>query len=166
MADIETLIDAWDEAHREFAIALEGLDDKDLWVRPHPRLLSIGELAAHIAYWEGVKSSGLGPKADLEKLDIKSPLIDQVARYYTTNIGEPMQSMLGTKEVLAEVKRIHEHWKAAVAQLNPDGDDPVAGFPAPWTWGAILQYAAFHVAYHTGQAYSVRHIFGHQTEDN
>ena len=80
--------------------------------------------------------------------------------------NEPMQSKLGTKEVLAEVKRIHEHWKAAVAQLNPDGDDPVAGFPAPWTWGAILQYAAFHVAYHTGQAYSVRHIFGHQTEDN
>ena len=52
MADIETLIDAWDEAHREFAIALEGLDDKDLWVRPHPRLLSIGELAAHIAATE------------------------------------------------------------------------------------------------------------------
>jgi len=24
----------------------------------------------------------------------------------------------------------------------------------------------FHVAYHTGQAYSVRHLLGHETEDN
>ena len=165
MENLDLLVDSWDEAHREFAIALNGLEDKDLWVRAHPRLLSIGELAAHIAYWEGVKSAGFGFNADLEKLDIKSPLIDGAARYYTTSVDTPMQLSLGTKEVVSEVLRIHEHWKAAIAELDPDLSDKVAGFE-PWTWGAMLQYAAFHVAYHTGQAYSVRHIFGHQTEDN
>jgi len=165
MADFEVLVDSWDEAHREFAIALNGMPDDELWKRPHPRLLSVGEIAAHVAYWEGVKSCGLGFKPDLEKLDIKSPLIDGAARYYNTSVDQPMQLSLGTNEVMSEVKKIHEHWKAAVAELNPDLKDPVVGFQ-PWTWGAMLQYAAFHVAYHTGQVYSARHIFGHQTEDN
>ena len=53
----------WDEAHREFAIACEGLADEDLWTRPEPRLLSVGELAGHIAYWQAVHVFGGGDDA-------------------------------------------------------------------------------------------------------
>jgi uncharacterized damage-inducible protein DinB len=35
-----------------------------------------------------------------------------------------------------------------------------------WAWGDTLQYMAFHIAYHTGQMYSARHLMGHETANN
>jgi hypothetical protein len=163
MSTIAPLIEAWDEAHREFAIALGGLPDEDLWKRAHPRLLSIGELAGHVAYWQAVWTMGGGEdRPALERLPLESPLLDHAFRYYTTNVERPFQLDLGTLQVLAEVGRIHEAAKAAVGDRSKD--DP---YPGQWgTWGNLVQYQAFHVAYHTGQAYSVRHVLGHETEDN
>jgi hypothetical protein len=65
-------------------------------------------------------------------------------------------------QVLQEVTRVHEAAKAFVAEKGKD--EP---YPGQWgTWGYLVQYQAFHVAYHTGQVYSVRHLMGHVTEDN
>jgi len=163
MSELDTLISAWDEGHREFAIALEGLANEDLWTRAHPRLLSVGELAAHVAYWQAVWVLGGGAdKPDLDHLPVKSPLIDHAFRYYTSNVEAPTRLDLGTDQVLAELMRVHDAAKAAVAGKGKD--EPC---PGQWgTWGNIVQYQAFHVAYHTGQAYSVRHLMGHETEDN
>jgi len=151
-------MEAWDEGHREFAIALGGLLDEDLWKRAHPRLLSVGELGGHVAYWQAVWTLG---GDDEERLPIESPLVDRAFRYYTSNVDQPTVVELGTAQVLAEVARIHEAAKAAVAGKGIDDPHP------KWrTWGNLVQYQAFHVAYHTGQVYSVRHLLGHETEDN
>src|SRR5947209_4403732 len=109
MSTLAPLIEAWDEGHREFAIALGGLPNEDLWKRGHPRLLSVGELAGHVAYWQAVWIIGGGDdKPDLEQLPIKSPLLDHAFRYYTTTVGHPCKLELGTSQVLEEVTRVHE----------------------------------------------------------
>jgi hypothetical protein len=163
MSTLTPLIEAWDEAHREFAIALGGLPDEDLWKRASPRLLSVGELAGHVAYWQAVWITGAGnDRPDLEQLPIKSPLLNHAFRYYTSSVDQPFATGLGTASVLEEVQRIHEAAKAAVADKEKDDS-----YPGQWgTWGNLVQYQVFHVAYHTGQAYSVRHLLGHETEDN
>jgi len=153
----------WDEAHREFAIACEGLADEDLWTRPEPRLLSVGELAGHIAYWQAVHVFGGGDdRPDPDQLSIRSPLVDARFRYYTTNVDHPVTLDMGVQGVLQELARIHDATKEALKDKLVS--DPVASF---WgNWGTLVQYQVFHVAYHTGQAYSVRHLLGHETEDN
>lgn len=163
MSTLTPLVEAWDEAHREFAIAFEGLSDEDLWTRPHPRLLSVGELAGHVAYWQAVWTMGGGDhRPDLAQLSVQSPLLDNAFRYYTSTVEQAIKLNLGIAEVLYEVRRIHEAAKALVADKAKE--DP---YPGQWgTWGNFVQYQAFHVAYHTGQAYSVRHLLGHETEDN
>ena len=163
MSTLAPLIEAWDEAHREFDIALGGLQNEELWTRAHPRLLSVGELAGHIAYWQAVWVTGEGNhKPDLAQLPVKSALLNDGFRYYTSSVDQPFHLELGTAEVLAEVNRVHEAAKAFMADKGKD--DP---YPGQWgIWGNLVQYQVFHVAYHTGQAYSVRHLLGHETEDN
>ncbi|MBC8064950.1 MAG: DinB family protein [Chlorobia bacterium] len=162
MSTLAPLIGALDEGHREFAIALGGLSDEDLWKRPHPRLLSVGELAGHIAYGQAVWMLGDGAdRPDLKDLPIQSPLLDQASRYYLTNVDQEVVLDLTTAQVLEEVAKVHEAAKAVLAKKGEDDPHPY------WrTWGNLVQYQAFHVAYHTGQAYSVRHLLGHETEDN
>ncbi len=163
METIEALVEAWDEAHWEFTLAFEGLSDEDLWRRPHPKLLSVGELAGHVAYWQAVWTLGDGgDKPDLGLLAVKSPLIDHAFRYYTSHVDHPSELELGTSQVLADLRRVHEAAKAAVA--GKARNDP---HPGHWkTWGNLIRYQVFHVAYHCGQAFSARHLMGHATTDN
>ena len=162
MSTLAPMIDAWVEGHREFSIALEGVADEDLWRRAHPRLLSIGELSAHIAYAQGVWILGPGGvQPDLAELPIQSPLLDHAVRYYPYNVEAPFQLEMGTDQLLAEVMRIHEAAKSSLANREQEHPHP------NWeTWGNLMQYQAFHVAYHTGQIYSVRQLMGHETPDN
>ena len=163
MSTLAPLIEAWDEGHREFAIALNGCPDADLWKRAHPRLLSVGELAGHIAYWQAVWITGGGSHSpEMAQLPIQSPFLNATFRYYTSSVEEPARLDMGTQEAIDEVMRVHEAAKAFVADKKKD-----ELYPGQWgTWGNVVQYQAFHVAYHTGQAYSVRHLLGHATEDN
>lgn len=163
MSDLGLLVTAWDEAYREFAIALGGLPDAELWKRPHPRLLSVGELAGHIAYWQAVWVFGGGDdRPDLTALPVQSLLLDHGFRYYTLSVDAAVTLDMGTAAVLEDVAQIHALALRAVA--GKGADDAYAG---QWqTWGNLVQYQVFHVAYHTGQVYSVRHLLGHETEDN
>lgn len=156
MANLDLLIKALDSAMWELGEAFSGLPDASVWRRAHPRLLSVGELAAHIAYWEAISFFGDG---------IESPLTAPAARYYTSNVEEPFQLPMGAEAVLAEVKRIHEAARASFLADSHDSEENNA-FRDDWTWGATLEYQVFHVAYHTGQIYSVRHLMGHETVDN
>lgn len=158
-----TLIEVWAEAHREFAIALNGTPTEDVWRRAHPRLLSVGELAGHVAYWQAVWATGGGDaRPDLAALPVQSPLLNDAFRYYTSSVENAFTLDLDAAQLLTEVTRIHEAAKAIAAEKGKD--EP---YPGQWgTWGNFVQYQAFHVAYHTGQIYSVRHMLGHETEDN
>lgn len=148
------LLHAWDTAHWEFTLAFEGLSDDDLWHRPAPGLWSIGELAGHVAFWEAVSAEGG---------TVDSPLVDPRFRYYDSHADDPVCLDLTVEAVLEELKRVHEAAKAGFAGVED------WGAKSPWgdgTWMQNLEYRPFHVAYHCGQAYSVRHLMGHTTTDN
>lgn len=163
MSTLQPFIEAWDEAHRELVIALDAMPDDDLWVRPHPRLLSVGELAGHIAYWQAIWTLGGGnPKPNLNELSLQSPLVLDRFRYFTSSVDRAIQLDMGAATLLAEVERIHDIAKEYLR--GKEFGDP---YPGQWgTWGYFVQYQVFHVAYHTGQIYSVRHLLGHETLDN
>lgn len=163
MSNLAPLIAAWDEGHRELAISLSDFPDQDLWKRPNPKLLSAGELAGHIAYWQAVWVGAEGKdRPELDSLSIKSPLINHAFRYYTTNVETAVALNLSSQQVLEELMRVHNEVKSVVQSKQID--EP---YPGQWrTWGNLVQYQVFHVAYHTGQIYSVRHLLGHATEDN
>lgn len=94
-----------------------------------------------------------------------SPIIADQASYYKKTVDAPFQLNLGEADLHAEVKKVHEACKAAIMAAKPGLDDP-SPFRKGWTWGYVLEYMAFHFAYHTGQMYSVRHLMGHETNDN
>lgn len=157
MANLDLLLKSLDTAHWEMGEAFKGLPDADVWRRPDPRLLSVGELAAHVAYWETVSFFGEG--------GLDGPLAVSAARYYTSNSTEPFELPLGADEVLEELQRVHARCNAAFAADPHDAESPNPN-RGDGTWGSALEYQAFHVAYHAGQMYSVRHLLGHQPVDN
>jgi hypothetical protein len=103
MAALDMVVKAWDTAHWEMGEAFKGLPEADVWKRPHPRLLSVGELAAHVAYWEAQSFFGEGFETSLTA----------GGRYYTANVDEPFGLSMGAEEVYAEVKRVHDAAKAS-----------------------------------------------------
>src|SRR5438067_1954812 len=75
---VEAYLELLEEGYYEVKFAFEGLADENVWKRPAAGLLSVGELAGHIAYWEAVKLAGEGrePEPDLAECRVSSPLID------------------------------------------------------------------------------------------
>jgi hypothetical protein len=167
MANLDLLVKAWDTAHWEFTQVFEGLADEDVWKRPDPRILSVGELAGHIAYWEAVMfmPAVAGGKPDLSLATTQGPLVDPAFRYYSSSENNPFSLSLGTAEVLKEVERVHQSAKAALNAGAHDSEELIPGLDKT-TYGFVLEYRGFHVAYHCGQAYTVRHLLGHKTTDN
>jgi hypothetical protein len=115
-------IEAWGVAHWEFTLAFGDLADEDLWRRPHPSLLSIGELAAHVAYSE----------AQLPRPMTQSPLVDERARYYLYQVDDPMVLDLTVAQVLDELKTVHEAAKAAASQVT--NTDEAVHWRDDWNW--------------------------------
>ena len=83
---LETYLSQLDLCYFEISEAFKGLDDAHVWKRPHPRLLSVGELAGHVAYWEARRFAGDGTSGDISTFTIHSPLLDSRFAYYTTNV--------------------------------------------------------------------------------
>src|SRR5205807_8520445 len=61
---VEAYLSVLELGHYELKIAFEGLADENVWKRPAEGLLSVGELAGHIAYWEAVRLAGEGGDSD------------------------------------------------------------------------------------------------------
>lgn len=163
MLSLPTLIEAWDEAYRELEISIDGTPDHDVWARPHPKLLSIGELVAHIGYghasWILCAGKERPAAGDFPFL---SPILGHEFRYYLSSVEAPVTLDLTVSELWGEIGKIRVATQEVLIGL--DYDSP---YPGQWgKWGNIVQYMVFHVAYHTGQIYSVRHLLGHETEDN
>lgn len=156
MDKLDVLMSALDMGIWELSEAFQGMPDEDLWKRPHPKLLSVGELAMHIAYGEDNNVTG-GTSL--------SPIVQDDARYYSVSLEHPVVMDMGAEAVYKEVERVHDKVKAALAALSPDPEETNPHRP-DWTWHQTLEYMVFHVAYHTGQIYSVRHLLGHETVDN
>jgi DinB superfamily len=174
---VEAYLSVLELGYYEVKVAFEGLADENVWKRPTEGLLSVGELAGHIAYWEAVKLAGEGKpdllagegKPDLAKCRVSSPLIDHRFGYYPTTIANPPSEQhlaMTAEQVCGELLRVHEEAVAHFKALNPDLESTVPGWPPNYTYGEFLKYAVFHVSYHAGQMYSVRHLLGEETPDN
>ena len=167
---IEAYLKALDEGYFEVKEAFGGLADQSVWKRPAEGLLSVGELAGHVAYWEAARLAGgdADTALHLAKCQVSSPLIDHRFRYYPATIATPPSEQhlaMTAEQVCTELLRVHEESVAHFKALNPDLESAPPGMPN-WTYGASLRYAVFHVAYHTGQMYSVRHLLGEEPPDN
>ena len=156
-----------DQGYYEVKFAFEGLANENVWKRPAPQLLSVGELAGHISYWEAIRLAGEGE--DLAKCSVTSPLVDDRFRYYPITVATPpseQQLAMTAEQVYSEMARVHEESCACFKARNPDLNTRIPGCPAGFTYAEYLEYAVFHIAYHTGQMFSVRHLLGEETPDN
>ncbi|MFN3961541.1 MAG: DinB family protein [Fimbriimonadaceae bacterium] len=135
----------------EMSEAFDGFPAADLWVRPHPHLLSVGELAVHVAYSE---MRWLHP-------ELESPLNQPRAGYYSDSVDEPLELPLGPTELYDKVQRVHEACRARIQGMQPNFNTKLPSRD-DWSWGDTLQYMAFPIACHTGQMYSARHLMGHE----
>lgn len=160
MSFFESQVEAWDAANWELSLVFEGLSDEDLWRRPHPRLLSVGELAVHVADAMVERANALDPSANIE-----SPLCTGQSEYYPSTMESPFSLNLTVAQTASELARLAQEVKAAFLNVSDTRDDPAKVGPGR-TMGQFADYMVFHVAYHTGQAFSVRHSMGHTTTDN
>ena len=161
MAFFDSQSQAWDSAHWEFSLVFEGLQDDDLWRRAHPNLLSVGEIVCHMVYWQLNYANKFMPEAGLA-----SPLNREEARYYPTTLVGPLELGLTVKQVAEEFDRVQKAVKAVFLAVDAERDTPLSIEGPGRTFGEFADYMVFHVAYHTGQAFSVRHLMGHRTNDN
>jgi hypothetical protein len=155
----------------ELQFALEGLADEHVWRRPAPELLSVGELAGHIAHGFAARLSDQCPiyPPDVSKLPVQSPLIDSRFGYYPHQLeSTPSEQQLSmtAEDVHQELLRVHREVVAHFKAWNPDLDSVPPGGSEGQTYREWLKYQTFHIAYHIGQMYSVRHLLGEATPDN
>lgn len=179
-SEAESYLQVLEVGYFEVTEAFKGLADGNVWERPAEGLLSVGELAGHIAYWEAARLAGEGGESepgvngisvmpDLVKCRVSSPLVDHRFGYYTGMIStRPSEQHLAmtAQQVCRELVRVHEEAVGDFRARNPEMDGCPPGWPPGHTYGEDLRYLAFHVAYHTGQMYSARHLLGEQTPDN
>jgi hypothetical protein len=170
---IEAYLELLEQGYYEVKFAFEGLADENVWKRPADGLLSVGELAGHIAYWEAVRLASEGgnesPEQNLAQCRVSSPLIDHRFAYYPMTLAaSPSEQHLAMTagQVCQELVRVHDESVANFKALNPDVENSTPGWPANFTYAEYLKYASFHVAYHTGQMYTVRHLLGDSPPDN
>lgn len=168
---LETYLDLLDLCYFEVTEAFKGLADENVWKRPAPGLLSIGELAGHAAYADASRFAGEAVDGssltDLSDCKIKSPLLDERFSYYTNTLETaPTSEQLGmtASQVESELLRVHRESMAYLKELNPD----MASKAPHWggSYRELMKYLVFHIAYHTGQMYSARHLLGEETPDN
>ena len=177
---VEAYLKLLEVGYYEVKFAFEGLADEHVWKRPAAGLLSVGELAGHVAFWEAVRLAGEGD--DPEKCRVSSPLIDPRFRYLPETLATPPSERhlaMTAEQVCGDLVRVHEEAVAQFKALNPDLESPAPGYGPPPedghevlgygpndTYGMFLEYLVFHIAYHTGQMYSARHLLGEETPDN
>lgn len=140
----------------ELGEAITDMPETDLWTRAHPKLWGVGEILGHIAV--GFSQNMLGG-------DENSVAGKEGPRYYGEGPEELNQLPLTCEQLYKEIQRLSElsfkHFEDSGQEMqdtNPHRPD--------WTWHQSFEYMAFHVAYHAGQIYSVRHMLGHETVDN
>lgn len=164
---LELYLKQLDGCYFELSEAFKGLKDENVWKRPAPGLLSVGEIAGHIAYWEAVRMAGEGE--DPSKCKIESPLIDSRFSYYSSNLEMPPSDdllALTAKQVQNELERTHREAVSHFRELNPDLSTAPHHYPESFSYRSMLEYRIFHISYHIGQIYSARHLLGEETVDN
>lgn len=157
----------FEQAFFELGEAFSGLADENVWKRPVDGLLSVGELAGHLAVGGVVWLAGGDGKTVPHGFE--SPLLDPRFRYYPHTLASSpseAQLALSAEQVLTELLRLlRSAWKA-FQERNPDLDARPEGQDMMPTYGHVVRYQTFHLPYHTGQIYAARHLLGETPPDN
>src|SRR5205823_597485 len=109
---VEACLKVLEQGYYEAKFAFEGLADENVWKRPAEGLLSVGELAGHIAYWEAIRLAGEGgePEPDLAQCRVSSLLIDPRFGYHPTTLATPPSEQhlaMTAEQVCSELLRVH-----------------------------------------------------------
>lgn len=170
---LDTYLRPLELCYFEVTEAFKGLADEHVWKRPAEQLLSVGELAGHMAYWEAIRFTsdavaGASTR-DISNCKVSSLLLDDRFSYYPTTLKtSPSEQHLAmtAEQVLSELLRVHKESMGCLIALNPDLQSPAPFWSPNSNYAELLMYVAFHTAYHTGQMYTARHLLGEQTPDN
>lgn len=173
---IDLYLDQLELAYFEASVAFENLKDEHVWARPAERLVSIGELAGHIAVWQALRFAGEGDEQGNPVPDtchVSSPLISRRFAYHPMSMETPPSEehrAMGAADVWNELKRVHEESVAVLKSRPLDLDAPPPGWDKGGSTGGtlreMLKYQIFHVGYHVGQIYSARFLLGDSPPDN
>jgi len=178
-AEVEHLVEAWHWMYFEADLVFGGLQEANLHRRPAPGLLAASEHAAHLARSEASIVDrylfGRAPESPLARGEGAPGWADCLFRrpefgWPPTMLERPVNPELASltvsevyDELLAQHRRCYE--LAKTLELPPDHT-----FDDDWvrirTVRDRLRIAAYHVAYHMGQIYSVRHLLGEETPEN
>ena len=167
--ELRCLIESWHWMYFETDLVLGGVKEENLHRRPAPNLLSISEHLAHVARSEGsIICRYLAGESDSEWQT--SVLTKQVFGWPPTMLESPTDAELASMslhEIATEYLALHDrcYQLALTLDLAPDHvfDD---------AWDRVtsvrdrLRIAAYHVGYHAGQIYTVRHLLGEETPEN
>lgn len=164
---LETYLGILDLCYFEIGEAFTGLADGNVWKRPAENLLSIGEIAGHIALWDALRLSSDASEwhPNPANCPLESPFLDPRFAYYPATLAsEPSEThqAMTAAEVLEELQRLHASAVAILRERKPD----IGATDPPNHFAEYLKYGAFHSSYHTGQIYTVRHLLGETTQDN
>ena len=163
------LIEAWHWMYFETDLVLGGIQSEHLHRRPALNLLSISEHLAHVARSEA--SIIFRYLAGVEPHEWPaSPLTSERYGWPPTMLEEPLHSELSAMslgEITDEYLRCHDQCYQLAKGLDLSAD---TSFSDSWdrvtTVRDRLRIAAYHVAYHHGQIYTVRHLLGEETPEN
>ena len=163
------LVEAWHWMYFETDLVLGGIHPEHLHRRPAANLISISEHLAHVARSEASiifryllgKDPEHWPESRLfhERYGWPPTMLESAVN--------PELAAFSLEDLVTEYARCHDLCYQAAKLLETAADH---GFNDAWdrvvTVRDRLRIAAYHVAYHHGQIYSVRHMLGEETLDN
>lgn len=167
--EVRHLIEAWHWMYFETDLVLGGIRPENLHRRPGPGLLSISEHLAHVARSEGsIIRRYLLCESDEDWQT--SVLTRDVFGWPPTMLESPVEpdlAQITLKDVTEEYLRLHQGcYEAALTLILPAEHRFDDAWDRVVTVRDRLRIAAYHVAYHCGQIYSVRHLLGEETPEN
>lgn len=169
MIEYQSIVDSLEFNYLDADRALDGVEPSHLHVRINPQTLSISEQVAHIAYCEALGVFGFLDERSQDEWPVESRLLQPTFWYPPEMLNSPIHNDLVTMDLSAiksEWQNVHRSVVARLRELEQTVDAPM---PKAWapdkTVGGHLRYLSYHVAYHVGQIYLMRHLLGETTPE-
>lgn len=147
---------SWSLSRKRFLDEITGLNQAQLNWRLHPRALSIGEMAIHVA---GVEVS-FGSQLLGAELDEQGALLKRSATEGVVNdLSFPVSESDITPESVAEaLEYARKLWEPLITTADPEirQREIVSALGPVITGEGAFARLAFHSAYHQGQAYQIK----------
>lgn len=167
--EVAALIEAWHWMYFETDLLFEGLSEENLHRRPGPNLIAISEHCAHVARSEAsIVERGLfgRPAEDWADCLFREAPFGWPPTLLEGPVHPGLQEM-SVADVRNKYLGQHERCYQAARHLTlPPEHEFVDAWDRVTSVRDRLRIAAYHVGYHAGQIYSVRHMLGEETPEN